>query len=75
MCVIQYIHLSFRVGYDWLSPLMNYGLRWRQHRRAMHTTMAPDALSQYEAAQAGAARTFLRTLLRDPQDLASHIQL
>ena len=69
------INLSSRVGYEWLFVLMNYGPRWRQHRRAIHPTMAPEALPQYEAAQADAARTFLRTLLRDPQDLASHIQL
>ncbi|KAM5546226.1 hypothetical protein V8D89_000352 [Ganoderma adspersum] len=62
------------LGYDWLTSLMNYGSRWRQHRRAMHPAMTPDVLPQYEATQAAVARNFLRILLHNPQDLASHIK-
>ena len=54
---------------------MNYGPRWRQHRRMMHTTMAPEVVPEYEGVQSTIARRFLRDLLRDPQDLASHIKL
>ncbi len=65
----------FRVGYDWLTSLMNYGPRWRQHRRAMHPAMTPEVLPQYETVQVDAARNFLQILLRDPQGLGSHIKL
>ena len=41
----------------------------------MHPAMTPDVLPQYEAIQVDVARSFLRILLRDPQDLASHIKL
>ncbi len=54
---------------------MNYGPRWRQHRRAMRLTMAADVVPQYEAIQSGVAGDFLQALLRNPQDLASHIKL
>ncbi|KAI1784945.1 cytochrome P450 [Ganoderma leucocontextum] len=62
------------VGYDWLTPLMNYGPRWRLHRRAVHPTLAPDVIPQYRAIQCDVARNFLRILLYHPQDLASHIK-
>nr|VWP02625.1 Candidapepsin (EC (ACP) (Aspartate protease) (Secreted aspartic proteinase) (SAPT) [Ganoderma boninense] len=62
------------VEYDWLTALAPYGPRWRQHRRALHSVMAPDALSQYEAVQVDVARNFLRMVFSDPQGLASHIE-
>ncbi|KAI1784946.1 cytochrome P450 98A3 [Ganoderma leucocontextum] len=62
------------VGYDWLTVLMNYGPRWREHRRALHPTMTPEVLPQYETIELDGARNFLRMLFRIPQDLASHIK-
>ncbi|KAM5544308.1 hypothetical protein V8D89_001968 [Ganoderma adspersum] len=62
------------VGYDWLFALMNYGQRWRQHRRAVHPTMTPDVVLQYQAFQLDAARNLLRLFLQDPQELSSHIK-
>ncbi|KAM5541819.1 hypothetical protein V8D89_004548 [Ganoderma adspersum] len=61
-------------GLDWLSALINYGPRWRQHRRAIHPVMTPDAITLYEAVQLASARNFLRIILHSPQDLASHIR-
>ncbi len=68
-------HLPSRVGYDWLFAFQNYGARWRQSRRAMHPTMTPDAVAQYQTLKLDVARNFLRFLLQSPQDLASHIRL
>ena len=63
------------VGLGWLSALINYGPRWRQHRRATHLVMTPEAVTQYEVVQLEAARNFLRIISRNPKDLASHIGL
>ena len=41
----------------------------------MHTTMGPEVVSQYEGVQSAVAHTFLQDLLREPQGLASHIEL
>ncbi|KAM5544325.1 hypothetical protein V8D89_001985 [Ganoderma adspersum] len=60
--------------YDWFFPLMNYGQRWRQHRRAVHPIMTPDVVLQYQAFHLDAARNLLRLILRDPQELGSHIE-
>ncbi|PIL25374.1 cytochrome P450 [Ganoderma sinense ZZ0214-1] len=62
------------VGYDWLFALMNYGSRWRQHRRAVHPTMTPDVVPQYQAFQSDAARNLIRLILQSPGDLGSHIK-
>ena len=37
--------------------------------------MAPEALSQYESIQMDVARNFVKIVLLDPRDLASHIGL
>ncbi|PIL25375.1 cytochrome P450 [Ganoderma sinense ZZ0214-1] len=63
------------VGYDWFLVLMNYGQRWREHRRAVHPLMTPDIVPQYQAFQLDAARSLLRLVLQNPQDLGSHIKL
>ncbi|PIL25358.1 cytochrome P450 [Ganoderma sinense ZZ0214-1] len=62
------------VGYDWLFALMGYGQRWRQHRRAVHPTMTPDVVPQYQAFHLDAARNLLRLVLQNPEGLASHIK-
>ncbi|PIL25357.1 cytochrome P450 [Ganoderma sinense ZZ0214-1] len=62
------------LGYDWFFPLMNYGPRWRQHRRAVHPLMTPDVIPQYRAFHLDAARNLLRLILQKPQDLSSHIK-
>lgn len=68
-------HFPSRTEIDWLTGFVSYGPRWQQHRRLMHSTMAPDIVPQYAAIQIGVTRGFLCALLRDPQDLASHIKL
>ena len=67
--------LALSVGYGWLFALMNYGHRWRQHRRAVHPTMTPDVIQQYQPIQSRVARNFVRSILRSPEDLALHIRL
>ncbi|KAI1788178.1 cytochrome P450 98A3 [Ganoderma leucocontextum] len=62
------------VGFDWLFALMNYGPRWRQHRRAVHPTMTADVVPQYQAVQLDVARNFVRIILESPQELGSHIK-
>ena len=54
---------------------MNYGQRWRQHRRTVHQVMTPDIVPQYQVFHLDAARNLLRLILRDPQELGSHIKL
>ena len=54
---------------------MNYGQRWRQHRRAVHPLMTPDVVRQYQVFLSDAARNLVRLILRDPQELGSHIKL
>ncbi|TBU41985.1 cytochrome P450 98A3 [Dichomitus squalens] len=62
------------VGYEWLFALMNDGQRWRQHRRAVHPTLTPDIVREYQPIQSKVARRFVRSILRSPQDLALHIR-
>nr|VWP00396.1 Uncharacterized protein [Ganoderma boninense] len=62
------------VDFGWLTALMNYGPRWRAHRRAMHLAMAPETALQYAGTQADAAHRFVADLLREPQDLAAYIK-
>ncbi|PIL25355.1 cytochrome P450 [Ganoderma sinense ZZ0214-1] len=64
------VMVQLYVGYEWLFVLMDYGARWRQHRRAVRPTMAPD----YHAFYMDAARNLLRLVLQDPQELGSHIR-
>ena len=67
--------LTLRVGYGGLFALMNYGRRWRQHRRAVHPTLTPDVIQQYQPIQTRVARNFVQNILCSPEDLAFHIRL
>ena len=69
------IDMLSRAGFDWLFALINYGQRWRQHRRAVHSVMTPDVMQQFQPILLRVARSFLRDVLHSPQDLELHIRL
>ena len=76
---MDYLHshlpLLLRTGSDWLTALMNYGTRWREHRSAMRSMLSPQSLSHFEAVQADVSRRLLRLLVQSPQELESHVKL
>ncbi|OCH89273.1 cytochrome P450 [Obba rivulosa] len=62
------------MGWEWDFGLMEYGQRWRRHRRAFHQFFNQTAVRDYQPQVQAASRSFLRQLYHDPQDFARHIR-
>nr|BAL05113.1 cytochrome P450 [Phanerodontia chrysosporium] len=53
---------------------LEYGDRWRQHRRLFHQHFRPLAVSQYHPRQVKGVRVLLRALSESPEDFQRHIR-
>ncbi|KAI0629111.1 cytochrome P450 [Trametes polyzona] len=61
-------------GYDdWVSVLMQYGQKWRAHRRAISQSLHPDVLESAKPTLTKATQDFLQDLLHAPERLSNHI--
>ncbi|KAG6908814.1 hypothetical protein DXG01_003167 [Tephrocybe rancida] len=61
-------------GWDFLLGFMPYGQRWREHRRLMHQSFHPTAALRFRAQESKATHSFLRRLLKDPNDILGHLR-
>ncbi|TBU55416.1 cytochrome P450 [Dichomitus squalens] len=63
--------LSF-LDLSWVIPLMQYGERWRKHRRLLHRYCNSAAARQYEPLQQRKARELLVQLRLEPDRFVEH---
>ncbi|KAI8994065.1 cytochrome P450 [Trametes punicea] len=61
-------------GWEWLMTMMNYGTRWRRHRRALHQYFNPNALLPYRAMQELEARRLALRVVKDSEHFLEHIR-
>ncbi|KAG1842640.1 cytochrome P450 [Suillus subalutaceus] len=61
--------LDFNIG------LMPYGDRWRLHRRMFHQAFCPAEMPTYHALQLRSAHKMLFSLLQDPDNYPSHVNM
>ncbi|KAJ3552268.1 hypothetical protein NP233_g12920 [Leucocoprinus birnbaumii] len=62
------------MGFNWVFGLMRYGAWWRRNRRTFHDHFHPNAVPKYQSIQVSSARSFLRWLLKTPDDFVNHIR-
>ena len=63
------------IGYTNVLPLMQYGERWREHRRLFSTIMGTRALvERFAPLQQASTHKFLLRLLKDPDNFVEHIK-
>ncbi|KAI1792750.1 cytochrome P450 [Ganoderma leucocontextum] len=63
------------LGLDQYFVFTPYGKKWRQHRRAFHQTLGPEAIAQWQPTQLKSARRLLRRLLQSPEDFLAHLNM
>ena len=66
--------LESRMDFTWNMAFRQYGSQWRNHRRAFHDYFHPNIVHKYHSAQITTIRTFLRCLLKSPDDFMHHIR-
>ncbi|KAK9898731.1 cytochrome P450 [Cystobasidium minutum MCA 4210] len=54
--------------------LVGHNERWRRLRKALHSTLQPEAARNFRPVQEKAARTVITDILNDPEHFLSHIQ-
>ncbi|GLB38676.1 putative cytochrome P450 family protein [Lyophyllum shimeji] len=62
------------MGWGFDFGLMDYGDYWRQHRRLMHQSFHPAAVTSFRPQELKAAHGLLRRLLDDPEGFLDHIR-
>ncbi|KAI0793615.1 CyP450 monooxygenase [Fomes fomentarius] len=60
---------------EWATTLVEYGPRWRTHRRALHQELGAEFVSKYRTVQLQIAHELLRKLLQDPTHFLKHIEM
>ncbi|KAM5542456.1 hypothetical protein V8D89_003915 [Ganoderma adspersum] len=60
-------------GLDSFFVLMQYGLQWRQHRRAFHLSFSVDRVANHRPIQLNSARRLLSRLLTSPNNVEENI--
>ncbi len=63
------------LGLDRYFVFIPYGKKWRDHRRAFHQTLGPDAIAQWQPIQLKSARRLLYRLLQSPKDFLAHLNM
>ncbi|KAJ6580641.1 cytochrome P450 [Mycena capillaripes] len=66
--------LTELMGWDFGIGLMNYGDRWRSHRKILHDAFHIGAAKQFHTQELAAAHTLLRRILQDPRDVMEHFR-
>ncbi|KIJ19370.1 hypothetical protein PAXINDRAFT_7853 [Paxillus involutus ATCC 200175] len=61
-------------GWEWSSPLTQYGPRFRQHRRLYHEFFRASASLSYRPRQLQAAHEMLTRIRNNPTHYAEHIE-
>lgn len=67
--VIEYM------GWGWSFGMMNYGERWKKHRKVFHQFFNQNAVDKYRPVQTREGRMLLRRLLKNPDGFLQHIRL
>jgi cytochrome P450 len=62
------------VGWQNALVLLQYGDRFRRHRKYFHRYIGISAVTKLQPIQITHTRTFLRSILQSPDDLAKHIR-
>ncbi|PIL37686.1 cytochrome P450 [Ganoderma sinense ZZ0214-1] len=62
-------------GLDSLFVLKQYGLQWRQHRRAFHLSFGIDRVANHRPIQLHSARRLLSRLLTSPHNIQENISM
>ncbi|KAF8954906.1 cytochrome P450 [Flammula alnicola] len=62
------------MGWDFNFGFMDYGDRWRRHRRLMHHSFHPSAARKFLPHELKSARSLVRRLLDDPDDLLGNLR-
>ncbi|KAI6042051.1 cytochrome P450 [Pisolithus marmoratus] len=60
---------------DFTTPILPYGERWRQHRKALHLALNKKEVMRYETMQLQIARGLLTNLLATPQNYEDHFAM
>ncbi|KAG0708665.1 cytochrome P450 [Suillus ampliporus] len=60
---------------DFNISVLPYGDRWRLHRRIFHQAFRQDKIPAYHPVQLRSAHKMLSSLLQDPGNYSSHIQM
>lgn len=63
------------MDWNWNFGFINYGPRWRVHRRAFHQHFRFQATDAFQQVQELEARKFVDRLLRSPDQFRRHIDL
>lgn len=62
------------MGWNWMLSSMQYGNRWRAHRRLFHKHFHPTASLAYYPIQIKETNTLLRNFLDEPEDFSVHVR-
>ncbi|EMD40133.1 hypothetical protein CERSUDRAFT_151114 [Gelatoporia subvermispora B] len=62
------------MGWDWNTAMMEYGQKWRNHRRLFHQYFNQGAVKQYEPQDRVYARKLLKRLYDEPKNFAHDIR-
>ncbi|KAI6042046.1 cytochrome P450 [Pisolithus marmoratus] len=60
-------------GLGFVTPVLSYGEKWRQHRKALHLVLNKKEALKYETMQLRIAHGLLAKLLTMPQSYSDHI--
>lgn len=62
------------MGWNFNFGFMQYGDRWRKHRRIMHQTFHPSAARQFRPHSLKASRNLIRRFLDNPDDIIGNLR-
>jgi len=63
-----------RLGWDWATFLQPYGNLWRENRRMFERYFHPSDTSLHRGHEIEQLHIFLNNILKEPQELISHIR-
>ena len=72
---LQHVKISVRcrMGWDFSTPLMSYGVQWRKRRRSFQEYFRANEVHKYLPIQRREMHAFLRRLLVTPENFVHHI--
>ncbi|OAX34999.1 cytochrome P450 [Rhizopogon vinicolor AM-OR11-026] len=69
-----YISTRDLFGWEWATPFLRYGERFKTHRRLFHQVFRPEAVLSYRPKQLQKAFEMLSRLFHDPTGYAGHFE-